>query len=205
MSNTIINEMAKMLTPEQRNKIAMEYARSPLAVERASIAYVRDDEALDLLIRDSDFEVRMCAASIGRPVDLNLVMKDKSKQVRSRYVANADMTDASKFINDKDSSVVVSLIERKDQKINSAILEKLIKGDKFQHENFIINALSRSSDVKIVKTMYKMFPSKCGTISSAIMYEDSEELLELIIAFDTEQFRVDRAKKILERLLKTKN
>ena len=68
-------------------------------------------EDLDILVHDSEFEVRVAVAIHGRPEDLSRLVHDRSYNVRIAVAGKGRPDDLNILVNDSDSRVLVAVVE----------------------------------------------------------------------------------------------
>lgn len=205
MQTKVFTEMRDALPNDKLHEIAMKYVHSNKQTVRKDVAALYEDDSLDILIKDSDYEVRMIAASAGRIKDLNSVLKDASRQVKIEYIKNADLSCITQFLKYNKSDILSAIVDRKITHINKDILDRVIKDSKQSKPSLVSSDLISSLisyDNKFAEELYLNLDKRyynliTNSARNIPLTNISEKLLNTIIRYSENKYSIEWAKRHL--------
>lgn len=205
MQTKVFTEMRDALPNDKLHEIAMNHVHSNKQTVRKDVAALYEDDSLDILIKDSDYEVRMIAASAGRIKDLNSVLKDASRQVKIEYIKNADLSCITQFLKYNKSDILSAIVDRKITHINKDILDRVIKDSKQSKPSLVSSDLISSLisyDNKFAEELYLNLDKRyynliTNSARNIPLTNISEKLLNTIIRYSENKYSIEWAKRHL--------
>lgn len=205
MQTKVFLEMRDALSYENLHEIAMKYVHSNLQSVRKDVAALHEDDSLNILIKDPDYEVRMVAASAGRKQDLNTILKDSSRQVKIEYIKSADISCLDSFLKYDKPDILSAIVDRKDSRLNKEILDKVIKKSIQSKPSLLSSNLISSLiayDHSIAEILYlnldeRYYNMITNSARNAPLANKSKKLLNTIIKYSNNEYSISWAKRYL--------